>query len=805
MKNAPEKNRKNGTATRSQGCSPHVKKVVGQYVLQRAVGEGTFGKVKLAVHIPTGEKVAIKILEKSKIKDPSDVKRVQREIKILKRAKHNNIVQLFEVLDTQNSIYLIMEWAECGELFAYIVKNKRIGESQACYLFHQIVNGVESLHQNCISHRDLKPENILLKDCGGKFLVKIADFGLSNTYESGGRLLTACGSPCYAPPEMIAGRQYDGSLSDIWSIGVILFAMVCGYLPFEDENTSQLYRKILAAEYKPAKWLSIYAKDLIRKILTADPKKRFHFTDMRKHVWFALASDEDMPRELLSSNDHEIIRRNTIHAMKEAGYDTDKAMSNLSAKLHNSLTATYYLFYQKHRVLYQKQKSMQHVDAATLSSALADRSSTNQSNITHRTPTPHNNDDRPIFVEASAPVVTPKPKPVTTSPSPSAQLTHIGTRVEASKEIKSTSVSPRNPGTGIAENFPGRSITPSRRPSTAMPQDQLNSSQKPRTRTPESSRSNAIPVFNISVNNTQSPKHKAAQEPHSPPVVTQEESLQKRQLAIINRQRLQVQHVLKRRENQRRSRSAEPSVSKQATGRTASSSSTNNHQHVPTAIRARSAMKNQVDRLNPPADSQPTIIDAKPTVDKVIEIVTPVKVLAVENRTIEIKLNGNFNVVSASLPQWPIETIHEEIMTLVSQSVDIGPSKFNADVKATQQPAITTEPPFKGSESVPNDSNSLMSRDSLETLPTVQTEETTITDMSIRDDDDDQVPEKCVDGSKITVGIVVRPPETAVKAASPAAFRRGRRIVNIGADVLADLTSKMLTVSTHQLSSSLIE
>lgn len=226
-----------------QAQTSQPRKIVGQYMLGKSIGEGTFGKVKLAVHLPTGEKVAVKILEKSRIKEQADVRRVNREIKILKKSRHRNIIQLYEVLDTQNSIYLIMEHCEGGEMFDYIVKHKHVPEIQACKFLHQVIDGVDLLHQTEVTHRDLKPENLLLKSSADGWLVKIVDFGLSNTHEGGKLLSTACGSPCYAAPEMIAGKKYIGPMADIWSIGVILFALVCGYLPFEDQNTAVLYKK----------------------------------------------------------------------------------------------------------------------------------------------------------------------------------------------------------------------------------------------------------------------------------------------------------------------------------------------------------------------------------------------------------------------------------------------------------------------------------------------------------------------------------------------------------------------------------
>lgn len=160
-------------------------KVLGDYVLGKTLGEGTFGKVRIAVHTPTGEKVAVKVLEKSKIKEPADIIRVKREIKILKRVRHPNVIQLYEVIDTKNAIYLVMENVPGGEMFDYIVAHKHVQEKQACKFFHQIVDGLEEIHKSEVTHRDLKPENLLLKPSPQGWMVKIVDFGLSNTHEGG--------------------------------------------------------------------------------------------------------------------------------------------------------------------------------------------------------------------------------------------------------------------------------------------------------------------------------------------------------------------------------------------------------------------------------------------------------------------------------------------------------------------------------------------------------------------------------------------------------------------------------------------
>merc|ERR1712232_558175 len=157
----------------------------------------------------------------------------------------------------------------------------------ACDFFQQIVSGLEYLHKVNVIHRDLKPENLLMaKRPGGKWLIKVADFGLSNTNEGSRLLKTACGSPCYAAPEMIAGHEYVGTKSDIWSLGVVLFALVCGYLPFEDDSTAELYRKILNAEYQCPSFLSDDVCDLLDNLLNTDPQTRFGIAQIRLHPWF---------------------------------------------------------------------------------------------------------------------------------------------------------------------------------------------------------------------------------------------------------------------------------------------------------------------------------------------------------------------------------------------------------------------------------------------------------------------------------------------------------------------------------------
>jgi len=318
-------------------------KIIGGYSLDQPIGEGTFGKVRLATHVLTGEKVAVKVLEKDRISDVSDVERVAREIHILKIIRHPNLIQLYEIVETNRQLYIFTEYATGGELYEYIVSNKKIKEPEACRLFQQVISGVEYIHKLKVVHRDLKPENLLLdyaKD------IKIVDFGLSNMYKQDEKLKTACGSPCYAAPEMIAGKNYDGLKVDIWSSGVVLFALLCGYLPFEDPNTNHLYKKILNGNYTLPKFLSEDAKSMIKGILTVDPEKRFTIEDIRKHPWFSISPVK--AKQGIIVGIHQIPSEPFIlKQMEKYGFSVEYTQKCIEANKHNSATTTYYLLLQK--------------------------------------------------------------------------------------------------------------------------------------------------------------------------------------------------------------------------------------------------------------------------------------------------------------------------------------------------------------------------------------------------------------------------------------------------------------------------
>ena len=258
---------------------------IGNYLILQTIGEGTFGKVKLGIYLPNNEKVAIKILEKDRMTDKDDQIRIKREFDMLSKINHPNVILVTEIFESIDSYYSVMEYCQGGELFNYIVKKKRLSEDESSFLFFQMINGLEYIHSLGIVHRDLKPENLLLT---GQHLLKIIDFGLSNYYKENQTelLRTPCGSPCYASPEMVAGKKYDGIKNDIWSTGIILFAMLCGYLPFEDKNNDILFKKILECKIEFPEFLSDEAKDLIIKILVLEPKNRISIPDIKKHSFF---------------------------------------------------------------------------------------------------------------------------------------------------------------------------------------------------------------------------------------------------------------------------------------------------------------------------------------------------------------------------------------------------------------------------------------------------------------------------------------------------------------------------------------
>lgn len=317
--------------------------IMGHYNVGATIGQGTFGKVKVATEVLTGEKVAVKILEKEKICEKDDLERVVREISILKVLRHPYIAQLFEIIETDKELYLIMEYACGGELFDYIVSRQKIGEAEACLLFQQLIAGVEYFARMNITHRDLKPENLLLDQ---EKRLKIVDFGLSNSYKTGQKLKTPCGSPCYAAPEMLQDLEYNGLSVDIWSCGVVLYAMLCGFLPFDDPNTSALYQKIIKGEYQKPKFLSQAATALISGILNVNPSERFGLDEIKNSPWFKSVSQSIKSGVDLNEN-QDFIDENVLESVEKLGLNSDAVKKSVNKKKNDYNSTVYYLLVNK--------------------------------------------------------------------------------------------------------------------------------------------------------------------------------------------------------------------------------------------------------------------------------------------------------------------------------------------------------------------------------------------------------------------------------------------------------------------------
>ena len=315
----------------------------GPYLLGETLGEGAFAKVRLATQIHIKEKCAIKIVDKRLLEGTKDIQRIKKEIKIFKSIRHKNIIQLFDIMESKTNLYFVMEYCKGGELFDYIVKNKRLKENEACVFFQQIINGVEYLHNQGIIHRDLKPENLLLDY---KNNIKISDFGLSTFFSKNNYLQTACGTPHYAPPEMLEGLQYNGETSDIWSCGIILYAMLCGNLPFSESKEEIIVQKIKTHDYIIPDYLSKEAQDILYHILKINPEERFTIDKIKQHPWFNLVKPHLMKG--ITLNKIKIpVDDNILNMVQDYGFDKEECRKLLLNNKFCSLTSIYYLCLKK--------------------------------------------------------------------------------------------------------------------------------------------------------------------------------------------------------------------------------------------------------------------------------------------------------------------------------------------------------------------------------------------------------------------------------------------------------------------------
>ncbi|XP_074078808.1 serine/threonine-protein kinase MARK1 isoform X4 [Macrotis lagotis] len=317
---------------------PHI----GNYRLLKTIGKGNFAKVKLARHILTGREVAVKIIDKTQL-NPTSLQKLFREVRIMKILNHPNIVKLFEVIETEKTLYLVMEYASGGEVFDYLVAHGRMKEKEARAKFRQIVSAVQYCHQKCIVHRDLKAENLLLD---GDMNIKIADFGFSNEFTIGNKLDTFCGSPPYAAPELFQGKKYDGPEVDVWSLGVILYTLVSGSLPFDGQNLKELRERVLRGKYRIPFYMSTDCENLLKKLLVLNPIKRGSLEQIMKDRWMNVGHEEE---ELKPYTEPEPDFNDTkrIDVMVTMGFSRDEINVSLINHKYDEVMATYLLLGRK--------------------------------------------------------------------------------------------------------------------------------------------------------------------------------------------------------------------------------------------------------------------------------------------------------------------------------------------------------------------------------------------------------------------------------------------------------------------------
>ncbi|XP_048837207.1 MAP/microtubule affinity-regulating kinase 4 isoform X1 [Brienomyrus brachyistius] len=445
---------------------PHI----GNYRLLKTIGKGNFAKVKLARHILTGREVAIKIIDKTQL-NPTSLQKLFREVRIMKGLKHPNIVQLFEVIETDKTLYLIMEYASGGEVFDYLVSHGRMKEKEARAKFRQIVSAVHYCHQKNIVHRDLKAENLLL-DADSN--IKIADFGFSNEFTLGNKLDTFCGSPPYAAPELFQGKKYDGPEVDIWSLGVILYTLVSGSLPFDGQNLKELRERVLRGKYRVPFYMSTDCEGILRRFLVLNPTKRCTLEQIMKDKWMNVGYEgEELKPHVEPVEDYNDASR--IEVMVGMGYSREEIKDALTNQKYNDVTATYLLLGRKNEQDSSESRtgsslSLARVRPSTItngtskhsSSATSTSTSTSSHGKTQRSASTYHRQRRHSdFCGPSLPVTQPKRSPTSTGDG-ELKEERLPSRKASCSVVGSRSIPPSSPMVSSANN-PNKSEIPDRR------------------------------------------------------------------------------------------------------------------------------------------------------------------------------------------------------------------------------------------------------------------------------------------------------------------------------------------------------
>uniref|UniRef100_A0A3P8NK44 non-specific serine/threonine protein kinase n=1 Tax=Astatotilapia calliptera TaxID=8154 RepID=A0A3P8NK44_ASTCA len=421
---------------------PHI----GNYRLLKTIGKGNFAKVKLARHILTGREVAIKIIDKTQL-NPTSLQKV---------------MQLFEVIETDKTLYLVMEYASGGEVFDYLVSHGRMKEVEARAKFRQIVSAVHYCHTKNIVHRDLKAENLLL-DADAN--IKIADFGFSNEFTLGNKLDTFCGSPPYAAPELFQGKKYDGPEVDVWSLGVILYTLVSGSLPFDGQNLKELRERVLRGKYRVPFYMSTDCEGILRRFLVLNPAKRCTLEQVMKDKWINAGYEGDeLKPHIEPVEDYSDPAR--IEVMVGMGFTPEEIKDSLLNQKYNEVTATYLLLGRKGDV------SSDGSDARTASSLSLARvrpttgsssssTSSSHSKTQRSASTYHRQRRHSDFCGPSMPVMHPKRSPTSTGDR-ELREGRMPPRKASCSVMGSRSLPPSSPMVSSANN-PNKSEIPDRR------------------------------------------------------------------------------------------------------------------------------------------------------------------------------------------------------------------------------------------------------------------------------------------------------------------------------------------------------
>ncbi|XP_051866346.1 MAP/microtubule affinity-regulating kinase 3a isoform X5 [Pristis pectinata] len=443
---------------------PHI----GNYRLLKTIGKGNFAKVKLARHILTGREVAIKIIDKTQL-NPTSLQKLFREVRIMKCLNHPNIVKLFEVIETEKTLYLVMEYASGGEVFDYLVAHGRMKEKEARAKFRQIVSAVQYCHQKQIVHRDLKAENLLLD---ADMNIKIADFGFSNEFTIGNKLDTFCGSPPYAAPELFQGKKYDGPEVDVWSLGVILYTLVSGSLPFDGQNLKELRERVLRGKYRIPFYMSTDCENLLKRFLVLNPSKRGTLEQIMKDRWINAGHDDDDELRPYVEPELDIADPKRIEIMVGMGYSREEIQESLAKMKYDEITATYLLLGRKSNELEVSDSS----SSSNLSLAKI-RPSSDLNNSTGQSPSHHKvqrsisaNQKQRRYSDHAGPSIPPVvsyAKRSQTSTTDGDLKEEVQSRKSSTTAVGGRGITPSSPKLGNANN-PNKAEIPDRKKNSAV-------------------------------------------------------------------------------------------------------------------------------------------------------------------------------------------------------------------------------------------------------------------------------------------------------------------------------------------------